>query len=112
MKRTLEAAPFGLADPRPVRWGERPEVVTAPHGRPISWSGPAAVEALELTAAVYLSGAEILCLRHPGLQQPDPAVCLSWLGSQATHPGSPLEQLIMLGVDPGDGVHIEPGTEA
>lgn len=105
--RTLSEPPFHLDEPRPVRWGDRPAVVAGSHGHPLSWYGPAAVEALELAAALHLSGAEILCLRHPGLQQPDPATCQAWLASQATEPGSPLEQVVLLGSDTGDCEHLD-----
>ncbi len=111
VRETLCGHPFSLDDPRPVRWGARAAVVTGPHGRPLDWSGPAAVEALELAAALHLSGAEILCLRYPGLQQPDPPACWDWLASQAVHPGSPLEQVIMLGVDHGAGITIDRDLE-
>lgn len=108
---TLAGAPFGLAGARPVRWGEQPLVVTGPHGRPVTWLGPAAVEAVELAAAVHLSGAEILCLRHPGLQQVDPAATHAWLEAAATTPGSALEQVLVLGIGREDGILIDPQTE-
>jgi hypothetical protein len=101
---SLEAPPFSLERVRPVRWGDAAAVVTGPRARPIAWSGPAAVEAVELAAAVHLSGAEILCLRYPGLQQPEPAAVQAWLAAAATEPGSPLEQVLLLGVAHDDGV--------
>jgi hypothetical protein len=104
---SLGAPPFTLERARPVRWGERAAVVTGPAARPIAWAGPAAVEAVELAAAVHLSGAEILCLRHPGLQQPDPDATLAWLAASATEPGSPLEQVLVLGIARDDGVAIQ-----
>ncbi len=108
VRACLQAAPFGIDSPRPVRWGDQAQVVAGPQGKPLAWLGPAAVEALELAAAVHLSGAEILTLRYPGRQQPEPALALRWLADQATEPGSPLEQVLLLGVSHLGG---EPGPE-
>ncbi|MBN1336984.1 MAG: hypothetical protein JXB39_13585 [Deltaproteobacteria bacterium] len=95
---TLAAPPFGLDDPRPVRWnGVRPEVVVGPRGRPVAWEGPAAVAALDLSAAVHLSGAEILWVRSLGPQCPDPTAVRDWLANEAEAPGSLLEQVFLAG---------------
>ncbi len=110
VSQTLAAPPFALEAVRPVRWGEAPAVVAGPSGAPLAWRGPAAVEAVELATAVHLSGAEILCLRHPGLQQPDPKAVHDWLARSATAEASPLEQVILLGVDHDEAVALpKPG---
>jgi len=103
---TLSQPPFDIPAARPARWGESAVVVTGPSGRPVGWRGPAAVEAVELASAVHLSGAEILCLRHPGLQQPVPADTWEWLAATATEPASPLEQVLVLGIDRDDAIVI------
>ncbi len=105
---TLGSPPFDLEDARPVRWGEQPGVVVGAAGSPVAWHGPAAVEAVELACAVHLSGSEILCLRNPTLQQPEPAAVLAWLAQAATAEGSPLEQVILLGVDHDEAIAIVP----
>ncbi len=104
----LAAPPFGVPHARPVRWGEGAAIVAGDQARPLSWQGPAAVEAAELCAAVHLSGAEILCLMAPGLQQPDPAAVHAWLSASATQAASPLEQVIILGIPHDDAIAIEP----
>lgn len=106
LAHSLAQPPFSLDWARPVRWGEQAQVVTGPQARPVPWSGPAAVEAVELAAAVHLSGAEILCLRRPGLLQADPAATHAWLAAAATASGSPLEQVLVLGVEHPDGMAI------
>jgi hypothetical protein len=108
VEQSLRAAPFELEAVRPVRWGGHTTAVRGHDGRPIPWCGPAAVEAVELTTAVHLSGAEILCLRHPCLQQPDPAAAQAWLAEQATAAGSPLEQVFLLGIATDEGLSITP----
>ncbi len=105
---TLSASPFELAGTRPVRWGEGAAVVAGPASRPVAWFGPAAIEAVELCAAVHLSGAEILCLRYPALQQPQPAEVWDWLEAAAAETGSPLEQVLLLGIEHEGGLSIEP----
>ena len=95
----LQAEPFQLDAPRPVRWqGETARVVLGAQGMPLDWAGATAQEALALVSAAHLSGAEILLLRHPGATREDPAPLLAWLDEQALGAGSPLEQVFMLGV--------------
>ncbi|MFH1464623.1 MAG: hypothetical protein ABIO70_09575 [Pseudomonadota bacterium] len=112
VQAALEGAPFHLPSPRPVRWGERAEVVCGPRGLPIAWYGPGAVEALELATAVHLGGAEILCLDHPGAFQTRPTETWAWLDTQATGPASPLEQVLMLGVDRAPRHTLDHGDDA
>ena len=95
----LAAAPFNLPRIRPVLWrGSSARVVVGTDLKPISQMGPSLQEAAQLAAAVHLSGAEILCLPWPLVYQPDPEALMDWLGRQASEAGSPLEQVIILGV--------------
>ncbi len=94
----LAAPPFGLDDPRPVRWNDgRPEVVVGPQGRPVAWEGPVAVAAVHLAVGVYLLDAEILWVTSPGVLARDPAAVRGWLAAEAESAGSRLEQVFLVG---------------
>jgi hypothetical protein len=97
----LSTAPFNLGQARPVLWnGTRATVVAGPRLRPIDALGAAAAEAVVLGAAVFLSGAEILYLpARPGLYATNPNAVLTWLERQVEDDASPLEQLLVAGID-------------
>jgi len=98
--RSLRRALDALAAP-PASLGE---AVALPDGPavyddadlvPTRHLGPAAIEAAGLVGAVHLSEAEILLVDSP------PPAWVEWLAEQAEADGSPLEQVILLGVPGG-----------
>lgn len=96
LRRALAAlgqAPASLGDA--VALPEGPAVLEDGAVVPVWHLGPPAEQAAGLVGAVHLSGAEILVVERP------PEAWLDWLAAAAEAEGSPLEQVLLLGVPGG-----------
>jgi hypothetical protein len=95
-QRSLRQAVAALAG-LPARLGdvvvtpEGPAVLSGEAVVPVALFGERVAREVGIVGAVFLSGAEVLVLEDA------PRGWSRWLSAQALEPGSPLEQLILLG---------------